>query len=90
MDKMSLRERFNIAALVVKTLKKKPSDDEMLKIYALYKQSIVGDCNTSQPGFFNMKEKAKWNAWRGVTGITQQQAMIEYIQMVEVLMEKYN
>ena len=87
---MSLRERFNIAALVVKTLKKKPSDDEMLKIYALYKQSIVGDCNTSQPGFFNIREKSKWNAWKSVSGINQETAMNEYIDFVNILIEKYN
>ena len=62
----------------------------MLKIYALYKQSIIGDCNTSQPGFFNIREKAKWHAWKSMSGIEKQNAMIRYIKSVEILMEKYN
>lgn len=43
---MSLDEQFKKAAEDVKNLKQTPTDDEMLEIYALYKQSEVGDCNT--------------------------------------------
>lgn len=41
-------QAFNKAAEEVKNLAAKPSDAEMLEIYALFKQSTVGDCNTSK------------------------------------------
>lgn len=34
------------AADEVKKLSKQPSDQDMLEVYALYKQVTVGDCNT--------------------------------------------
>ena len=43
-----LQERFDAAAEAAKNLPKKPSNDTLLKIYALYKQATVGDINTSK------------------------------------------
>lgn len=39
-------QEFNTAAEEVKNLASKPSDQEMLDIYGLYKQGTVGDVNT--------------------------------------------
>ena len=39
-------QEFNKAAEEVKNLKQKPSDEDMLKLYGLYKQATVGDVNT--------------------------------------------
>jgi len=39
---------FEAAADRVKTLKEKPANDTLLKLYGLYKQATVGDNNTSQ------------------------------------------
>lgn len=47
----------------VKQLGFKPSNDELLELYGLFKQSIIGDNNTPQPGFLDLQGKAKWNAW---------------------------
>lgn len=41
-------QKFNKAAEDVKKLKAKPTDEELLELYALYKQATVGDCNTSK------------------------------------------
>lgn len=43
-----LQERFEAAAEAAKNLPSKPGNDTLLKIYALYKQSTVGDINTSK------------------------------------------
>uniref|UniRef100_A0A8C6UUR4 Acyl-CoA-binding protein n=1 Tax=Neogobius melanostomus TaxID=47308 RepID=A0A8C6UUR4_9GOBI len=56
--------QFESAAADVKNLKAKPADDEMLKIYSLYKQASVGDVNTARPGMLDFTGKAKWDAWR--------------------------
>jgi hypothetical protein len=39
-------QQFNEAAQSVKNLTKRPSDEELLEAYALYKQATVGDNNT--------------------------------------------
>ncbi|KIH48462.1 acyl CoA binding protein [Ancylostoma duodenale] len=59
---------FEDAAAKVKTLKASPSNDQMLELYALYKQSTVGDNTTDQPGMLDVKGKAKWSAWNGKKG----------------------
>ncbi|XP_026151709.1 acyl-CoA-binding protein isoform X2 [Mastacembelus armatus] len=58
-----LQARFDSAAAEVKQLKAKPTDDEMLKVYALFKQATVEDVNTARPGMFDFTGKAKWDAW---------------------------
>ena len=40
------------------------SDEQKIKFYALYKQSIIGDCNTDRPGgLFNWERKKMWDEW---------------------------
>lgn len=40
--------QFDEAAAQVKQLKAKPADEEMLRVYALFKQATVGDVNTGE------------------------------------------
>ena len=46
---------FNKAADEVKALTKKPTDQELLDLYALFKQATVGDVNTARPGMMDFK-----------------------------------
>lgn len=82
---MSLDERFNKAAEEVKELSSQPSDADLLELYSLFKQGTVGDCNTSRPGMLDFKGKAKWDAWDGKKGMSQDTAKQQYIQKVEEL-----
>lgn len=43
---MELKEQFEQAVAESKTLSEKPSNDMLLKLYALYKQASIGDVNT--------------------------------------------
>ncbi|XP_037044923.1 acyl-CoA-binding protein homolog [Bradysia coprophila] len=86
---MSLEENFNKAADQVKTLTKRPTDDELLKVYALFKQGSIGDNNTSKPGLLDLKGKAKWNAWNDLSGTSQDKAKQDYIDLVNELLAKY-
>ncbi|XP_072903667.1 acyl-CoA-binding protein [Hemitrygon akajei] len=80
---------FEKAAEEVKNLKTKPSDEDMLLIYSLYKQATVGDVNTERPGMFDLKGKAKWDAWSAKKGTTKEDAMKSYIEKVQELKEKH-
>ncbi|GIY98860.1 hypothetical protein CEXT_437391 [Caerostris extrusa] len=47
---MSLDEKFSAAAASVKDMKSRPSDAELLELYALYKQATSGDCSIGKNG----------------------------------------
>merc|ERR1711953_125458 len=76
---------FEDAAEAAKSLSSKPSNDDLLELYSLYKQGTVGDCNTSRPGMLDMKGKAKWDAWNAKKGMSQDDAKNAYIAKVESL-----
>lgn len=80
---------FEEKAKQVNELPSKPDTDEMLKLYALYKQATVGDNNKEKPGIFNMKDRYKWDAWEEQKGKSQEDAEKEYIAFVEELQKKY-
>jgi len=80
---------FEAKAAEVKNLKSKPSDEEMLKLYSLYKQATVGDCNTARPGMLDFTGKAKWDAWDARKGMSQDAAKEEYVKVAQELIDKY-
>ncbi|XP_046390683.1 putative acyl-CoA-binding protein [Ischnura elegans] len=85
---MSLDERFNKAAEDVKKLKTSPKDDDLLEVYALFKQGSVGDVNVPKPtGLLDFKGKAKWEAWNGKKGMSCDEAKEAYIAKVQQLID---
>ncbi|XP_030609551.1 acyl-CoA-binding protein-like isoform X1 [Archocentrus centrarchus] len=86
---LSCQESFNKAVEEVKVLKEKPNQTEMGDLYGLYKQATVGDINTERPGFFDFTGKAKWDAWDARKGLSKEEAMAEYVALVEELKKKY-
>ncbi|PAV72829.1 hypothetical protein WR25_19000 [Diploscapter pachys] len=81
--------QFDDAATKVKSLKSSPTNDELLQLYALYKQGTAGDNTTAAPGMFDLKGKAKWNAWNEKKGKSQDEAKKEYVELAENLIAKY-
>uniref|UniRef100_A0A914XK17 ACB domain-containing protein n=1 Tax=Plectus sambesii TaxID=2011161 RepID=A0A914XK17_9BILA len=79
---------FETAAAQVKSLKTSPSNDELLELYGLYKQATTGDNNTSKP-WVDPKGRAKWEAWEGRKGMSQDDAKAAYIEVVQTLLAKY-
>ncbi|KAK8798823.1 hypothetical protein WA158_007907 [Blastocystis sp. Blastoise] len=57
----------------------------LLNLYALYKQSVVGDCDTSRPASFDMVKAAKWDAWNKLKGMSSNEAQLKYIDYVSKL-----
>lgn len=77
------------AAERLKSLTERPSNDEFLNLYGLYKQVTVGDNRTSKPGMFDMKGQFKWKAWKDKRGMSQDDAANAYVALVEELLGKY-
>ncbi|XP_040888541.1 acyl-CoA-binding protein-like [Toxotes jaculatrix] len=84
-----MTESFDKAVQEVKVLKQKPDQEEILALYGLYKQATAGDINTGRPGMFDFTGKAKWDAWDARKGLSKDEAMAAYVDLVEGLKEKY-
>ena len=80
---------FLIAADTVKTLCRKPENEELQMLYGYFKQSTVGDINIKKPVFLNFIECAKWEAWTACKGTKQNDAEVKYILYVNDLIQKY-
>lgn len=79
---------FEQAQADVQTLSRKPGNDVLLKLYALYKQGTDGDVSGDRPGGFDFKGAAKYDAWEAVKGQSKEQAQQAYIDLVASLKAK--
>ncbi|XP_071949075.1 acyl-CoA-binding domain-containing protein 6-like [Antedon mediterranea] len=84
-----LKETFEQAAEHVKTLVRSIEDAQLLKLYGRYKQATVGKCNTPKPHMFDFQGKAKWNAWSQLGNMSPEEAMTEYISLMDSLDESW-
>ena len=80
-----LKAQFEQAVADSKKLSEKPDNMTLLKIYALYKQASAGDVEGKRPGFTDMVGRAKFDAWAELKGKTSDEAMQEYIDLIESL-----
>jgi len=80
-----LKAEFEEAVANSKKLSERPDNATLLKIYALYKQATVGDITEKKPGFSDMVGRAKWDAWNGVKGTSSEDAMRQYVDLVNSL-----
>ena len=81
----TLKASFDAAVAASKQLPDKPDKMTLLKIYSLYKQSSEGDVEGKRPGFTDMVGRAKYDAWAAVKGKSKDDAMQEYVDLIESL-----
>ncbi|KAM9350140.1 acyl-CoA-binding domain-containing protein 5A-like [Symphorus nematophorus] len=91
-DKHSLEAKFAAAVKVIRSLPDEgpfqPSDDMMLMFYSYYKQATLGPCNIPRPtGFWDTRGKAKWDAWSSLGNMTKEEAMKNYIEDIQLILE---
>jgi acyl-CoA-binding protein len=86
---MALAEDFLAAVERSKQLTKRPSNEELLDLYALYKQATDGDVSGERPGGFDFKAIAKFDAWAGKKGKSKDEAMKEYIDLMTKMVASY-
>lgn len=82
---MTADERFVDAQARVKALKAAPQTSDLLALYALYKQASIGDATGERPGMFDMKGRAKFDAWAKLKGKPRADAMEAYVALVDRL-----
>lgn len=77
--------KFDAALANSKNLTERPDNATLLKLYALYKQASAGDNTDKKPGFSDMVGRAKWEAWSGLKGTGSEDAMQQYVDLIESL-----
>lgn len=80
-----LEEQFEEAAKRVHTLSERPANDILLNLYSLHKQASVGDVQGEKPAMFDFVNAAKYNAWETRKGISREEAMQKYVELVNSL-----
>ncbi len=80
-----LKARFEAAVASSKSLSERPDNATLLKLYALYKQGSAGDVEGKRPGFTDMVGRAKYDAWAAIKGTASDEAMNQYIALIEAL-----
>ena len=78
-----IKKQFEKATKDVTKVKKDPSNDLKLRLYAHFKQGTEGDVVGDKPGFTDIKGRAKYDAWMKIKGMSQDDAMKAYIKLVE-------
>lgn len=82
---MALVDDFNTAVVRSKELTQRPSNEDLLKLYAHFKQATEGDVTGDRPGGFDFKAIAKFDAWAERKGTSKEKAMEEYVALVNSL-----
>jgi acyl-CoA-binding protein len=83
-----LEAEFERAAEQVKSLPRRPTNDELLKLYGLFKQATVGDATGERPGMLQVEARAKFDAWSKLKGLETEDAMQGYVKLVGKLKQQ--
>ncbi len=83
---MGISEDFAGAQERIKSLTTRPSNADLLELYALYKQGSAGDVTGAQPSRFNLKDRAKYDAWATKKGLSAEAAQKAYVALVDRLL----
>jgi acyl-CoA-binding protein len=87
LPRMAIDDDFTAAKARVQKLSK-VGNEEMLTLYALFKQASEGDVNGSRPGMMDFKGRAKYDAWSLQKGKSSDDAKRAYIAAVEQVEKK--
>ncbi len=79
---MSLEEQFTEAQVNAKKLTARPSNQDLLDMYALFKQGSAGDVSGKRPGMMDFKRRAMFDAWANKKGISKTDAQEQYVALV--------
>jgi len=78
---------FEKAQAAIKTLKSRPGNEDMLFLYAHYKQGSGGDVSGKRPGMLDMVGRAKYDAWAKLEGLSVADAQAGYVAKVNALVK---
>jgi len=81
---VELKEQFEASIEKGKTLPSQ-GNETLLELYGLYKQATAGDVQGDAPSGFDFRGAAKFAAWEKRRGMTTEEAMHAYIDLIDKL-----
>ncbi|XP_074027424.1 acyl-CoA-binding domain-containing protein 6 [Leptinotarsa decemlineata] len=57
----------------------------LLTLYGYYKQGTEGPCNTPKPSWYDIRSKAKWEAWHKLGDMPSKEAKTFYVENIKAL-----
>ena len=78
-------DEFERAAAFLPAVAGSLGPDDLLYLYARFKQAREGANGRPKPGFFDFEGKRKWQAWKDLGEMSAEKAMGEYVSKVEEL-----
>ncbi|MCF6351872.1 MAG: acyl-CoA-binding protein [Cyclobacteriaceae bacterium] len=82
---MASQEEFESAVVRSKELTTRPSNEDLLKLYSLFKQATEGNVTGERPRGFDFKGAAKYDAWAAIKGMSLNDAKTQYVNLVNQL-----
>ena len=82
---LELEQNFQKAVEDVRSINRTPSQETLLILYSLYKQSIKGDATGKTPYLKGPVAVAKHGAWAALKGTLEEDAMQSYVNLVRDL-----
>ncbi|CEG47365.1 enoyl-delta isomerase mitochondrial [Plasmopara halstedii] len=79
----SLIELFERSVELGKSLPPLSDNGAKLELYALFKQANVGKNTSSRPSMLDFVGRAKWDAWAKLGDMTQDEAKVKYIAIID-------
>lgn len=80
-----LDAQFATAGEQAKQLPERPDNDTLLRLYALFKQGSDGDVSGKRPSAISFVDRAKYDAWADLAGMSRDDAKQAYIDLVAEL-----
>ena len=79
-----IKAEFDNAVKQANNLPNQPPE-VLLEMYGLYKQATLGDVTGKKPGRINLKARYKYEAWASRKGMSQENAMQTYVDLIHKL-----
>lgn len=63
-------------------LKEVASNEEIFQLFGYYKQAMYGDCEMGRPSMADIRGVMKWQRWKDLVGLDQEEAKKIYTELV--------
>ncbi len=80
----TIKSKFDETVQRANNLPNQPPE-VLLEMYGLYKQALMGDVSGKRPGRVKVKARYKYDAWASRKGMSREDAMKAYIELIEKL-----
>jgi diazepam-binding inhibitor (GABA receptor modulator, acyl-CoA-binding protein) len=82
----SIDEEFKKVQQLLAVAKPKLNTTQKLLFYGFFKQATVGKNNTPQPKKSDLSGTYKWNAWKKVESLSQDEAKKKFIELAKTFL----